>query len=812
MISERRISIPMVAVILAPFILFAPLLLTGKTIFWGTVSLQFLPWRYIAWETLKMGNLPLWNPLVGMGAPLLANYQSGLFYPPNWLVLLAGIIGGISWAAWLQTLLVVLHLCWGGIGMVLLVRKIGFGELSQAICGLSFALSGYFVARSGFLSINAALAWLPWVIYTVTLVAYGGINLHVLTVSTLVISLFLMTGHAQTEWYTLLLAAMWAAFLGWEISYSHNNTEESIVNQTPWASVFKSILHNWIGLALAAFGAILLTSIQLIPTAELLLQSQRSNAVDYDFAMTYSFWPWRLITLFAPTFFGSPVSGDYWGYGNYWEDTIYIGLLPVVFAIYAAISTIKNRSEDKQRTLNHGLIRKDLVIFLLLISAISLVMALGKNTPIFPWLHAHIPSFNLFQAPTRYTLWAVFSLILLAGIGIDNLQKPKGRALYWTRLGTAGALAVSLGSGITWYLLGDVSPTFIRATAIMGLNGFFVGVIVLLAPDKSELINGMVKRHSLWVWAVVCLVGCDLLLAGWNINPGISVDYYKSANPSVDLLRQLEGGERIYLPLEDEYELKFNRFMRFDTYQIDEDWSNLRATLLPDLNLLEGISSVNNFEPLLPARYARWMEALNNIQIRQESKLYLDLLNLMNIGAIETLDSGAKIGVRFAPIVNPNSRVRWIPCAHVVGDAEEAWNQLFNSGIDPYREIIIEGDADGEWGGCDHQGGGAVVKWVEDGPNRILVTSETPSNGWILLSDVWYPGWRAEIDGVPTKILKANYLFRGLPVPAGQHEIVFEYNPFSFRIGLGISFLGWLGLVLVWLIRLRIRRNRNVMK
>jgi len=802
----------MIAVIIAPFVLFAPLLLTGKTIFWGTVSLQFLPWRYIAWEALKMGNLPLWNPLVGMGAPLLANYQSGRFYPPNWLVLLAGVIGGISWASWVQTLLVALHLCWGGIGMVLLVRKIGFGELSQAICGLSFALSGYFVARSAFLSINAALAWLPWVIYSVTLIAYEGINIRVITISTLVISMLLMAGHAQTEWYTLILAAMWAAFLGWGISHSHNRAKDPINIQASMVGVVRNILRNWLGLAIAAFGAIVLTSIQLIPTAELLLQSQRSNSVGYDFAMTYSFWPWRLITLFAPTLFGSPVSGDYWGYGNYWEDTIYIGLLPVVFAIYAVIFTFKNRSKEKHRTLNNELIRKDLVIFLLLISGISLVFALGKNTPIFPWLYTHIPSFNLFQAPTRYTLWAVFSLILLAGIGIDDLQRPKGRTLYWTRLGTAGALAVSLGSGITWYLLGDVSPTFIRATAIMGLNGFFIGIIVLLAPDKSPLGNAPAKRHSPWVWAVICLVGCDLLLAGWNLNPGISVDYYKNANPSVDLLSQLDDGERIYLPPEDEYELKFKRFMRFDTYQIDEDWSNLRAALLPNMNLLDGISSVNNFEPLLPARYARWMEALGRIKFQPESELYPDLLNLMNIGAVEKIDSEATTGVQFEMIDNSNNRVRWFPCAHVVGADEEAWNQLFITQIDTNREIVIESDVNGVGGGCGYPVEESVVKWVEDGPNRILVTSKTPSDGWILLSDVWYPGWQAEIDGIPTKILKANYLFRGLPVPAGQHEIVFEYNPFSYRIGLVISLFAWVVLAVAWLVRSRIRRYRAVTK
>jgi hypothetical protein len=71
-----------------------------------------------------------------------------------------------------------------------------------------------------------------------------------------------------------------------------------------------------------------LAAIQLIPTAEYLMQSQRASAVSYDLAMTYSFWPWRFLSLLAPDLFGNPAIGDYWGYGNYWEDAVYIGLAP----------------------------------------------------------------------------------------------------------------------------------------------------------------------------------------------------------------------------------------------------------------------------------------------------------------------------------------------------------------------------------------------------------------------------------------------------------------------------------------------------
>ncbi len=109
--------VPYLPVVILPLVLFANVLFTGKALYWGTPELQFIPWRAFAWESLKQGILPLWNPLNGMGAPLLANYQLALFYPPGWLLYGFAALGGIPWMAWAHTLLVVLHLIWR-VGMV----------------------------------------------------------------------------------------------------------------------------------------------------------------------------------------------------------------------------------------------------------------------------------------------------------------------------------------------------------------------------------------------------------------------------------------------------------------------------------------------------------------------------------------------------------------------------------------------------------------------------------------------------------------------------------------------------------------------
>ncbi|MEJ2352631.1 MAG: hypothetical protein P8Y03_22830, partial [Anaerolineales bacterium] len=481
---KRRVRPPILLFFLVPFILLAPVWLTGKAMFWGTPILQFVPWRAWAWETMRSGHLPLWNPLLGMGAPLIANYQSGLFYPPNWLFFILAEIGGVPLMAWGQAILVAAHMAWAALGMGFLARRLGLRDLAQMISGLAFGLGGYLVARSGFLSINAAVAWLPWVVLGVTRLAEAwngetagksggwGDRIQAVILLSLALGMQLLAGHAQTAWYTLLLAAAWGGFL----ALARQRGRMTTVQLSPKRQVSKVVRRLswvWVGIGLAALVGAGLAAVQLLPTGEYLRQSQRSAQVDYEMGLAYSFWPWRFLTLIAPDLFGSPVKGDYWGYANYWEDAIYIGVLPLLLALGAIVRGFRRGRATRFHT--------QLIRFLLPMLIVSFILALGTNTPIFPWLYFHVPTFDMFQAPSRLSLWAVFCLCILAGIGSEYWQRPAGRGLYWTRLGTAGALAVGLGAGLAWLYLGDIRPTFIRATALAGFWGVGAGVLSLLA-------------------------------------------------------------------------------------------------------------------------------------------------------------------------------------------------------------------------------------------------------------------------------------------------------------------------------------------
>ncbi len=739
-----------------------------------------------------------------MGAPLFANYQAALAYPPTWSQLIISFVAGIEVSAWWQGVLVVLHWIVAALGMRQLARGLGLGGLAQAVSGLAFALGGYLVSRAGFLSINAAAAWLPWIVYYAGQVSSarlrGEATLgHVVVKLSVVAGLQLLAGHAQTAWYTVLLAGTWSAYWCWI------DAGDKPSNALSFACVrIVALLKGWLRLASGYAIGVGLAAIQLLPTAEYLAGSQRAGEVDFQFAMTYSYWPWRFLTLLAPDLFGSPVRGDYWGYSNYWEDALYIGLLPLLLALGVLFGWMFRRVAFKKSQINNGegilqAPRFEAIPFLAVLMVFSFVLALGDNTVIFPWLYRHVPTFDMFQAPTRFTIWAAFALALLAGYGAQVWRRPQKRALYWTRLATAGAVAVMIGAGLTWFLMGDVSPTFIRAAALAGFWGVGAGVLSLTAPVPGVAVDAHPKTREaarsykdIWWWFVAVFIALDLIAAGWGLNPGVDTQFYSTEAQSALQVQEMLLGRRLYLSTADEDILKYKRFLRFDGFDSGEDWLMMRAVLLPNMTMFDSIASLNNFDPLTPDRYTRWMDILSHAEGDERAML----LDISAAGVVETRDTQTNSGVRFQQLpVEIGARARWVRCARAARDPEEALQLVMTAAFDPDQAVVIEGLKSQQITGCADGGVRGVVDLVDEAPGGLEYRVHADQPGWLLLSDTWYPGWRAFVDGDEVPVLRADYLFRAVQIPAGDHRVRFSYRPPPFYIGLAMTAITLLAVI-----------------
>lgn len=744
--------------------------------------------------------------------------------------------------AWGQAILVIAHLVWASIGMVLLIRQLGFGILVQIIAGLTFSMSGYLVSRAGFLSINAATAWIPWIILGVTRLfdAYMSedksneiseafniklryqkiIGSYLLLVISLTMQL--LAGHAQTAWYTWILTICWMIYLllseyrsvrramsslqsGSEMGLvEKDSVEESLDSEGPPRRYVASFGVLIVIFATTLIFAIGIAAAQLLPTGEYLMQSQRSSEVSYDFAVSYSFWPWRFLTFIAPGLFGSPVSGDYWGYANYWEDAVYIGLLPFFLVIYALVTHRKR----KQKTKYTG---PGFIGFLLGIILITFLLALGRNTPIFPWLYKNVPTFDMFQAPTRITILAVFSLTLLVAIGLDSWRRPGERGMYWLRLGVMAAIAVTIGAVIAMIFSHSfewgIRQSFIRATAMVGFWGVVLGVLALSIPNRVDS-HARYGKWSWWEWAVILFVAVDLIVAGWNLNPGVEMGVYTDPSPTVDEVQSKIQSGRLYLPSEVEEQLKFEKFLRFDTFQPfnkGEGWDSLRAAFLPNVTMLDGISSANNFDPLIPGRYASWVEALDEV----EAEIRDQMLNLMGVNVVESIDSDQQYGVRFDDR-SAYARYRWVPCNIILENENQAMDLIKKGKVEFQKEVILERVSDIHLEECDSSSH-AEIRIKRDGIHKSVYHIDASGPGYLVIADVWYPGWMAWIDAEPASILKANYLFRAIAIQAGEHEVTIAYRPLIFYLGLVLSggfLVGLMVLFAYWLIKQReIRRT-----
>ena len=771
-IPNKYFNLPYLPVLLAPFVLFVSPVISGQTLFWGLPALQFIPWQSYAWQQISQGLLPLWNPLNGMGAPFMANYQLALFYPPTWIGYIFAAIGGTPALAWWQTLLIPIHLAWAGLGMILLSRRLGFSTLAQTISGLSFALSGYFVARSGFYSMIWAGAWLPWIIWSASAISMPirGSDIKQKGISAVLVfclTFQFLSGHAQLTWYTILLTVVWVFTGGW-VNHGWRGAVKGL-----WILFYHGVI------------AVGISAIQLIPTAEYLISSQRSTAVDFELGLTYSFWPWRLLTLLAPNIFGNPGTANYWGYASFWEDAVYIGLLPFVLG-FSTLLKIGGKGKTDSR--------QPLIRLAWGVALIGLLFALGNNTPIFPFLYAHIPTFSLFNAPARWMIWSVFMLTLLAGFGTMNWSRPVGKELKRFKLLTAAALAITLGAAVTWVLLRDIKISFIEATAFLGVWATGVCVLTLTKPANSSF----TKTINVWQWATVGWLVLDLLWANWYFQPAVPVDLF-SEDINQSIVTNTTG--RVVMDERLEYELKFHRFFRFSDYTPIEDWSHLRTIALPNMNLLPGSQFlyVNNFDPLVQDRFAKWIDWVANLPDNMRNAVY----QLMDVNVIVERDISQFIGVK-ATNIDGSERLRWYTCANFLPDEESVWNSLQNISrmSDPgllFSKLFLEKNLSDTDLDCS-QSVQAAPRLITDQPGLLQIQLNADDDGYLFLADSWYPGWVAEVDGIETQIYKADIAFRAVRIPQGAHTVNFYYRPISFYIGGGITFISFLYMVLIFLI------------
>jgi hypothetical protein len=288
-------------------------------------------------------------------------------------------------------------------------------------------------------------------------------------------------------------------------------------------------------------------------------------------------------------------------------------------------------------------------------------------------------------------------------------------------------------------------------------------------------------------------------------------------------LKSQANDYRFFVPADVAYTTKFNQYFRFDTFGPRQmaHWQQFRETLVPNMGVYANLPSANNDDPLVVGRWQQVIDQLGQAGPQQQDRL----LQLMHVGYVVE-DTAQAItptiyqeeGVAIRRVPDPLPEAYFVPRAHLVEDEPAALDRLAAADFDSRQEVVIinsetnpaavpTGMLEQPHESIDRFGSSGDLRPVpvsRPGPNQVILRVEAPQAGFVVLTDTFYPGWQATLDGQPVPVWPANVAFRAVAVEeAGPHTVIFSYNPRSFTVGLWISGLTLLFVIAAGVILMR---------
>jgi hypothetical protein len=466
------------------------------------------------------------------------------------------------------------------------------------------------------------------------------------------------------------------------------------------------------------------------------------------------------------------------------------------------------------------------ILFFLTLGLFSLVMAMGKNTPVYSFIFRHVPGFGAFRAPARFILFFTFGASTLAGIGADRFRLTY-HTQYVARLtvvGAAAMLVISLLAGqMDLTIKSTFAPAFAHFAALLGLSALLLMLFPLRASvgDADPRVARSPLPMPIWHGLVIGFLTIDLALFAAPLTPTIDAALYTTTTDADRFLMARADEDRLFATYEYDHSTKFGAYFDFADWGPSDlvHWLSFRETLVPNLNIFSRSLGVNNDDPLVVGRWRGLMDALRNA----DWPARLRLLRLMNIGYVLAESSPPGLPrVDDVPHLYrlPESlpRVWFVARARVVPDPDDLLTELMAASFDPRTEVLLESAA-GSLGLAERKdladansptepprptpalnsGLPTVITSLRDDGNSRTIDLVVSQPGYLVLADTYYPGWHATVDGRPMEISRANYTFMALPVWPGEHRVALHYQPVSFTLGAIISALTLLVIVLVGL-------------
>ena len=772
---------------LMPGLVFLPAALLRGTFSFGDVQCYFYPYHVLPAALLKRGDLPLWNPYAFSGIPLLADGQTALFYPPNWLFFFLPGGAALNYATLIQFSV-------AGLGTYLLLRTLGLWRLPAFLGAVVYMFCGCLTARVVHLSILSGAALMPLALFCVERAfrerrrpapqqPAAAFRVPWFLASAAVIGIQAFAGHPQVPVYTAMALGLYALLRGIERW-----------RDTGSATWLCRLLATVAGIYVLGCG---LAAIQLLPWAELGASSTRAAGISFNLVFSTSMARSEWLLQLFPYLYGSLRTGPFADEpmtlslaGRFIEHSAYVGMLPMGLAVYACLGLRSRRTaEGANRSAFYS------VTFFTLLAILGLLLAVGWATPL-----AHVvyrmPVIGKLRAVERALLLVDFAAAGLAAFGLQRLIEagsPAAAHRRWS-LAAIGAgmaalpVAVVLLAAQPWFQRAMHLPT--EAVANLQPQRLNTAVPLLFAFASAALFLWWSRRPATRV-SLALAAGLLLLdLGGYAAlyNPTTDPGFY---NQRPDVLSAFNGELR-----------PFRKAIFLPTYN-PYDPATL-TTLAMSWGMVYGIEDINGFNSLQPRRYTDYVFGpdegdvsyglLGDDRLLRAESPILSSLNvryvLLRAGSSLPVGAGLRrVWENADVIVYENMlaypRAFFADTVQRLTDSAAILKTVTADGFDGRQRAIVETTQDLFVPAT--AAGQAQVTILAWKPNRIALASNTASPRFLVLSEMYFSGWQAEVDGVATPIYRTNYLFRGIVVPAGQHTVTFAFRPRSVLVGAAIS-------------------------
>ena len=702
----------------------------------------------------------LWTTDLFSGFPVAVDPQSMTWYPVAWLFAL--FPGSFTWFAISAYVL-------GSSFTYAYLYTVTGSRLAAALGGLAYGGSGFFSVRLGHLSLIHFAAWLPAMIWMLEKLAQspGRGWMAAFAVS---VTIAATAGHTQLFFYSLVVAAVYAFARSWGVP------------------------GGWLRYqALSLAGAILglgMAAVLLLPAYEVLRESVRPS-LTYEYFSGFAL-PWRQLPQLAfPSLFGGSGLVEYFSYkphyfgdphSNHVESTGFVGLVPPVLALAGLWLARKSRLTWIWAT----------------IAVAALVLALGDSTPV-GRLMFHVPIYNLFRSHGRLLMVETFAVAVLAGLGTASIlraaEKDRIRGFFFAALvaiTALGAVAVGLvvfADTYRWFAETRAGLT----VSVLPWENASIGVPLVMLAVGLTVLWIWIKRPVVWASALLlAVVVLDLGSFSW-------FNDWRQSPQTSDFDRPAQ-----LVPYQEELASSGQRLMPFLGVQQP-------VKLAPAcVSRLWGLPSASGCNPFISKRYGSLTgmdsAGLLTWPMLNSDNAVLDILAVRYVlmpafpadspeSQLFKTDPSRWRHTEDLPFGAAYTNERALPRAWLANEVitlapDQVLDAIQHSTLpdgrnfDPATTALLEEPvpfADLSPGA----GGSATVKRQAD--TSLTVQIETESPAFLVLSDAYYPGWKATVDGDSTPIYRTNYVLRGIEVPPGSHLVTFEYRPKSVIVGAGVS-------------------------